>query len=118
MLELDTPFSENEFARDEVLDSRDPLRHLMDDSELEGVIASEGLARPSGSLSELLTVLPQQSQFIQDGLFTLSFAHTWDSIPLPISISLVVDAAPGCGGLAWPAGQVHLRRFAQPATVK
>ncbi|KAH9482956.1 Protein-lysine N-methyltransferase EFM6 [Psilocybe cubensis] len=106
MLQLDSSLPENEFFRDEILDSRDPLRHLMDDSELEGIIASDGLARPSGSLSELLTVLPQQSQSVHDGLLTLSFAHTWPSIPSPISTSLVVDAAPGCGGLAWPAGQI------------
>jgi len=26
----------------------------------------------------------------------------------PISISLALDAAPGCGGIAWPAGQVNI----------
>ncbi|PPQ92394.1 hypothetical protein CVT25_008744 [Psilocybe cyanescens] len=106
MLQLDTSLPANNIARDEELDGHNPLRHLMDDSELDGVIASEGLARPSGSLSELLTVLPQQSQSIQDGLLTLSFAHMWEALPLPISISLLVDASPGCGGLAWPAGQI------------
>lgn len=93
---------------EEQLDEIDPLRHLRYDDELEGVISSEGLARASSSASELLDVLPQQSHSIEDGLLKFKFAHTWDSIPRPLSISLVVDASPGCGGLAWPAGQVLL----------
>jgi hypothetical protein len=96
----------DDVALEERLDTNDPLRHLMNDEELEGVISADGLARASGSLSELLNVLPQQSHSVQDGLLKLSFAHAWSSIPNPLSISLVVDAAPGCGGLAWPAGQV------------
>ncbi|KAF5320714.1 hypothetical protein D9619_001039 [Psilocybe cf. subviscida] len=96
----------DDIALEERLDTHDPLRHLMDDEELDGVISADGLARASGSLSELLNVLPQQSHSTQDGLLKLSFAHEWSSIPNPLSISLVVDAAPGCGGLAWPAGQI------------
>ncbi|KDR83445.1 hypothetical protein GALMADRAFT_235593 [Galerina marginata CBS 339.88] len=103
MLELDTC---GDIALQEQLDGHNPLRHLMHDIELEGVIASDGLARVSASMSELLTVLPQQSHSVQDDLLILSFVHGWDSVPRPLSISLVVDAAPGCGGLAWPAGQI------------
>ncbi|KAF9482033.1 hypothetical protein BDN70DRAFT_991519 [Pholiota conissans] len=105
-LELDTTLKCENIALEEQLDSTDPLRHLRDDGDLEGVISSEGLARASSSISELLTVLPQQSQSVEDGLLKLTFAHSWDSIPRPLSISLVVDASPGCGGLAWPAGQI------------
>ncbi|KAF9057446.1 putative methyltransferase-domain-containing protein [Panaeolus papilionaceus] len=85
MIELDTNLPCGDIALDEKLDFEDPLRHLKDDNELEGVIASEGLARSSKSVSELLTI---------------------ESLPKPLPISLHVDAAPGCGGLAWPAGQI------------
>jgi len=106
MLELDKTLPCGDIALEEQLDGHNPLRHLMDDTELEGVIASDGLARASASISELLAVLPQQSHSVQDGLLMLSFEHGWGSVPKPLSISLVVDAAPGCGGLAWPAGQI------------
>ncbi|KIM45901.1 hypothetical protein M413DRAFT_64281 [Hebeloma cylindrosporum] len=78
----------------------------MHDSGLEGVISSEGLARSSASVSELLTILPQQSHATSDGLLKLSFSHELECIPRPVSVSLFVDASPGCGGLAWPAGQI------------
>ncbi|KAF8901633.1 putative methyltransferase-domain-containing protein [Gymnopilus junonius] len=106
MLELDTSLPCGDIAQEEQLDHLDPLRHLKDDTELEGIISSDGLTRPSASVSELLTALPEQSHSVEDGLLKLSFTHRWDSPPRLLSISLVVDAAPGCGGLAWPAGQI------------
>lgn len=93
----------DDIALDEHLDYKDPLRHLMNDNELEGIISAEGLSRASSSRSELLDVLPQQSHSIQDGILKLSFVN---DAHIPLSISLAVDASPGCGGLAWPAGQV------------
>lgn len=88
-------------------DLDDSLRHLMQrDEDLDGVISAEGLARASASTSELLTVLPQQHHSVENGLLKLSFSHKWRNVPDPLSISLLVDASPGCGGLAWPAGQV------------
>lgn len=102
--------SDNDIALQEILDLKDPLRHLMQqkDHDLEGVIAPDGLARPSASTSELLNALPQQSFTLEDGSkLKLSFSHDWKSLPRPLEISLLVDAAPGCGGLAWPAGQVR-----------
>ncbi|PPR02451.1 hypothetical protein CVT24_002000 [Panaeolus cyanescens] len=106
MIELDLNIPCGDIALEEKLDIEDPLRHLKDDSELEGVISSDGLARSSKSVSELLTVLPLQTHSVQDGLLKLAFSHQLDSLPKPLSISLHVDAAPGCGGLAWPAGQI------------
>ncbi|PPR03849.1 hypothetical protein CVT26_000847 [Gymnopilus dilepis] len=106
MLELDKSLPCGDIAREEELDYVDPLRHLKDDSELEGIISADGLTRPSASASELLTALPEQSHSVEDGILKLSFSHQWNSIPRPLSISLVVDASPGCGGLAWPAGQI------------
>lgn len=99
-----------DIALDEHLDFKDPLRHIMNDHELEGIISSEGLSRAASSKSELLDALPQQSHSIQDGILTLSFLNDPHN---PLSISLAVDASPGCGGLAWPAGQVRHLPFCQ-----
>ena len=93
-----------DIALDEYLDYQDPLRHLMNDHDLEGIISAEGLSRASSSRSELLDVLPQQSHSIRDGILKLSFLNDPHN---PLSIWLAVDASPGCGGLAWPAGQVR-----------
>jgi hypothetical protein len=112
MLVVDSTLSCGDLALEEWLDGLDPLRHLMHDGELEGIISSEGLTRASATMSELLTMLPQQSHSVQDGLLELSFSHEWEGVPMPISISLFVDASPGCGGLVWPAGQVLLHHFA------
>ncbi|KAF5388323.1 hypothetical protein D9615_000114 [Tricholomella constricta] len=86
------PFHDD-LALDEHLDDLDPLRHLMqqpdsDESDLD--------------LDLKLALLPQQPRSIYDETLHLSFI----SNPDPITISLAVDAAPGCGGIAWPAGEV------------
>ena len=93
-----------DIALDEYLDYKDPLRHFMNDHELEGIISAEGLSRASSSRSELLDVLPQQSHSIRDGNLKFSFLNDSHN---PLYVSLVVDASHGCGGLAWPAGQVR-----------
>ena len=96
-------------------DLDDPLGHLRQrDEELDGVISAEGLARVSASTSELLTVLPQQHHSVENGLLKLSFSHRWSNVPDPLSILLQVDASPGCGGLAWPAGQVPIPSHNSP----
>ena len=81
------------------------------DDDFQDIISADGLARASASTLELLTVLPQQRHSFEDGLLKLSFSHDWKNVPSPLSISLHVDATPGCGGLAWPAGQVHFFAF-------
>src|SRR5260221_7008647 len=96
---------------EEQLDLHHPLRHLMQDDDLQGIISADGLARVSASASELLNILPQQLHSIEGGLLKLSFLHQWDKIPNPLSIALHVDASPGCGGLAWPAGQVQFLSY-------
>lgn len=89
-----------ELIRDEELDTQDPLRHLMD---LEG-----GLVEAPISSHQALTFLPQQTHSMQDGgILKLSFSHDLAGVPRPLEITLAVDASPGCGGIAWPAGQVH-----------
>ncbi|KAL5641154.1 hypothetical protein ACGC1H_001590 [Rhizoctonia solani] len=70
----------NEAARDEHLDALDPLRHLRDDS-----------------------LIPPQAPTVVYQTIELSFP------PLDRPVKLVVDAGPGCGGIAWPAGEVLSR---------
>jgi hypothetical protein len=105
---LEAPCS-SDLALEERLDFEDPLRHLMQqqDDQLQGIISADGLARPSLSASELLDVLSHQHHSVEDGILKLSFLHQWDNIPNPLPIALYVDASSGCGGLAWPAGQVQ-----------
>lgn len=68
----------DEIREQERLDDLDPLRHLsnIDDESL----------------------VPSPPQSIQKQEQTLQF----DSVGL----KLLIDAGPGCGGIAWPAGQV------------
>lgn len=122
-------YANPDLAREELLDMLDPLRHLMDspstqntytasgvdpsiDIQAEGDEENEQILRGSRkSRSELLSVLPHQHFSESDGILDLAF-----SLPLSkslkeekgpqVSIKLVVDSAPGCGGIAWPAGQV------------
>ena len=80
-------------AQEELLDAQDPLRHLMHADE-----------QPS---KDYLSVLPQQSHSVKDEILSLTFqSNVRDQGP--ISISLFTDASPGCGGIAWPAGQVRM----------
>lgn len=88
-----------ELAVEEELDSKDPLRHLM------GV--EDGLVAVREPSSQLLAFLPAQSHSVEDGLLRLSFSCARGGAPRSVNISLAVDASPGCGGIAWPAGQVH-----------
>ncbi|KAF5333328.1 hypothetical protein D9611_002251 [Ephemerocybe angulata] len=88
-----------ELILDEELDKQDPLRHLMD---LDG-----GLVEAPVSSTQALTFLPKQSHSVEDGgMLRLSFSHDLIDVPRPLEITLAVDASPGCGGIAWPAGQI------------
>ncbi|KAG9127856.1 hypothetical protein FRC07_008302 [Ceratobasidium sp. 392] len=71
----------NEVALDEKLDALDPLRHLRDDTNHE--------------------VVPPQIPTVVNQIVELKFP------PLETPVKLVVDAGPGCGGVAWPAGEVN-----------
>jgi len=103
LLDIEAPCS-SDIALEERLDFQDPLRHLrVRDNDLQGIISTHGLAHPA---SELLNVLPQQCHSVKNGVLRLSFLHQWENLPNPLSIALHVDASPGCGGLAWPAGQI------------
>ncbi|CAE6509838.1 unnamed protein product [Rhizoctonia solani] len=73
----------NEAALDEHLDMLDPLRHLRDDY-----------------------LIPPQAPTVVYQTIELSFP------PLDRPVKLVIDAGPGCGGIAWPAGEVLSRYLA------
>lgn len=68
----------NEILEQEKLDEIDPLRHLRQDDDDAFV--------------------PPQPASVHKQIDTLHFG--------PIALKLLVDAGPGCGGIAWPAGQV------------
>ncbi|KAI1792969.1 putative methyltransferase-domain-containing protein [Ganoderma leucocontextum] len=83
-----------DLALQEKLDELDPLRHLREDADPDEV-----------------HIIPVQAPSIHNQCIKLSF-HTAPDIqddtdlPAPITINLAVDASPGCGGIAWPAGEV------------
>ncbi len=77
-----------DLATEESLDALDPLRHLRNDYELD-----TGL-------------MPIQPPSIYNQTLRLSFPSTGDDVPNPVQVHLSVDASPGCGGIAWPAGEV------------
>ncbi|KDQ64981.1 hypothetical protein JAAARDRAFT_117033 [Jaapia argillacea MUCL 33604] len=76
----------SEIAQDEELDALDPLRHLRQEDTLE--------------------LLPPQPISIQNGRIQLEFPSGGTNSESSIVIKLAVDSSPGCGGIAWPAGEV------------
>jgi hypothetical protein len=93
----------NLVARDEQLDIQDPLRHYM--QPLDDTGATDPSESQDLSL-ELLSVLPHQQHSVHDEILKLSFINSQDNLQPPVTVTLSIDAAPGCGGVAWPAGQV------------
>lgn len=92
----------NHIARDEQLDTLDPLRHLMQQVDESDV--SDGSEQRS---TKLLSLLPNQRRSVHNETLHLSFTNRQDAQQPSITISLTVDASPGCGGIAWPAGEVY-----------
>jgi protein N-lysine methyltransferase METTL21A len=72
------------FIREEQLDDADPLRHLRDQDT-----------------DDVLPLVPAQTPSVHNETLHLSFQD--------ITVNLKVDAGPGCGGIAWPAGEVLSR---------
>ncbi|KAI0079721.1 S-adenosyl-L-methionine-dependent methyltransferase [Panus rudis PR-1116 ss-1] len=84
---------------DEQLDALDPLRHLRDDDSADGIV-------------------PAQPKSVHDELIQLSFPTLADGLPNPLTVKLAVDASPGCGGIAWPAGEVLSSYVARRGSLK
>ncbi|KAI0773826.1 putative methyltransferase-domain-containing protein [Fomes fomentarius] len=81
-----------DLALEERLDELDPLRHLRDnDSDDDGTTS----------------IVPVQPPSIRDQTIELTFHASDDTnASAPVTVKLAVDASPGCGGIAWPAGEV------------
>lgn len=99
-------------SEEEALDLADPLRHLR---------GSDHPHSQSIESSDDAVLLPDQPHSIQNETISLSFSTGLEKI-IPngdpsryISIKLAVDASPGCGGIAWPAGEVSALRPISPA---
>jgi protein N-lysine methyltransferase METTL21A len=93
-----------------------PAEDLSDDydSDLEILdpfrnIRAEKIGRERDFGSELLSVLPGQHYSIQGNAVSLTFTDTGSNKDQePIHVNILADAAPGCGGIVWPAGQVAI----------
>jgi hypothetical protein len=88
-----------DLAHEEELDAHDPLRHLRNDDERD--------------------IVPSQPPSVHNQSLDLTFptAHSLDAEDVnAILIRLVVDASPGCGGIAWPAGEVGDCNVSSPAS--
>ncbi|KAM5532408.1 hypothetical protein V8D89_013902 [Ganoderma adspersum] len=86
-----------DLALEEKLDELDPLRHLREDTDSDEDIS--------------VRIVPVQPPSIRNHCIELSFPRASATqndtdVPAPITINLSVDASPGCGGIAWPAGEV------------
>ena len=91
-----------DLALEEHLDQLDPLRHLRDDGSDD---------EPSR------IIVPVQPPSVRNQTIQLTFPASDDAVapaPPPVSIKLAVDASPGCGGIAWPAGEVSAPAFCPP----
>ena len=93
-------YPRNDLVLEEALDALDPLRHFFNSSDEahKSVNQTEAFSplQPSSAVKEII----QLSFGVKSTSTHFPFA--------PISISLAVDASPGCGGVAWPAGQVYI----------
>lgn len=83
---------------EENLDIIDPLRHLRNDNKTD--------------------IVPVQPPSIHNQTVQLQFPPSGEGASDPISIALAVDAAPGCGGIAWPAGEVLSAYLARRGSLK
>ncbi|KIJ70428.1 hypothetical protein HYDPIDRAFT_78259 [Hydnomerulius pinastri MD-312] len=95
ILDLDQSILSNEIALDEALDALDPLRHLRNGDDL------------NDQDDNSQNIVPIQPRSILNEMIRLSFPdHHANACSAAIQIFLKVDASPGCGGIAWPAGEV------------
>ncbi|KAF8639867.1 hypothetical protein AX17_001122 [Amanita inopinata Kibby_2008] len=88
-------------AQEEELDAQQPLRHLMHaDLDVDG----DGDSDESSPSKDYLSILPRQSHSVKDELLELTFKNAQNQET--ISVTMFMDASPGCGGMIWAAGQV------------
>lgn len=82
-------------ALEEDLDIRDPLRHYM------------GIESSDSTVVQSYSMLPEQRYSVQNDLIKLPLGQRSDTPE--IVLTLAISAREGCGGVAWPAGQVSCR---------
>ena len=89
-----------DLALEEKLDELDPLRHLRDDPDLDHEVRADEdsivPAQPPSILNQVIELL-----------FSCSAKGSVTEKSGDVTIKLAVDASPGCGGIAWPAGEVR-----------
>ena len=76
---------ENTIEQEQSLDDKDPLRHLRSQDADDALIP----VQPPSILNQRTDLL-------------IPSTHPGDP---GITVKLALDAAPGCGGIAWPAGE-------------
>ncbi|KAJ3743364.1 putative methyltransferase-domain-containing protein [Lentinula detonsa] len=91
------PDDERNPIEDEKYDITDPFRYFR--------VGEENIGTQDLVNSELLSVLPGQHYSLNGKTLRLEFESN-NEVQGSISISLQVDASPGCGGIVWPAGQI------------
>jgi protein N-lysine methyltransferase METTL21A len=85
--------SDNYFAQlvlEEQLDEVDPLRHL----------------RHTEESHEDAIIPPQPPSVLGKIAHTLIYGHRDTQSGNLVTVKLAMDMSPGCGGIAWPAGEV------------
>lgn len=83
---------------DERYDIEEPFRYFR--------VGEENVGTRDLANTELLSVLPGQHYSMTEKTLRLEFSGNDEKAKAMISISIRVDASPGCGGIVWPAGQV------------
>ncbi|KAF9076505.1 putative methyltransferase-domain-containing protein [Rhodocollybia butyracea] len=83
---------------DEIFDLDDPFKYCR--------IAEEKSGTRDLATTELVGILPGQHYLINEKILRFDFDTQNNQNTGTISISLRLDASPGCGGIVWPAGQI------------
>ncbi|EPS95878.1 hypothetical protein FOMPIDRAFT_1032670 [Fomitopsis schrenkii] len=102
-----------DLALEETLDELDPLRHLRDDPDPDS-----GDRAHSSSDSIVPAQLPSILNQTIELRFPCSSSANLHADHGKIIIRLAVDASPGCGGTAWPAGEVLSRYIARRGSLE
>ncbi|KZT13149.1 uncharacterized protein LAESUDRAFT_767687 [Laetiporus sulphureus 93-53] len=99
------------FAHVEKLDALDPLRHLRNNDVDVDIVP----AQPPSIINQTTQLVFPTSRL---DLKNSHHAEADMRTPEDIVINLSVDASPGCGGIAWPAGEVLSRYLARRGSLR
>ncbi|TFY80064.1 hypothetical protein EWM64_g3949 [Hericium alpestre] len=93
-------------ADEEILDLADPLRHLREDIEDPDVVVPFQPRSIQNEITDLVFTVPTAAPSNHN-----SHDIQYRTPASTIAIQLAVDASPGCGGIAWPAGEQILSSY-------